>query len=192
MVPFWFMLPLPSCLVAIGSLVHCVMFSLVIVLSWDYQFCVLIGWFLSCVQSCLLQVAMSLAVSQYQVRKVRTCILGSSDFASSTQECELPRTGGHKSGNSANGTAAYLIISVSSPPVIYTVLQYNEISNTLPLLFSCKHINSHKNVVRGTCMHYSETKYYIKQRCLFSVSLKTWIATKNDIKHHCLFVFFKI
>ncbi len=103
----------------------------------------------------------------------RFSILGSSDFASSTQECELPRTGGHKSGNSANGTAAYLITSVSSPPVIYTVLQYNEISNTLPLLFSCKHINSRKNVVRGTCMHYSETKYYIKQRCLFSVSLKT-------------------
>ncbi len=71
MVPVWFMLPLPSCLFAIGSLVHCVMFSLVIVLSCDYQFCLLIGWFLSCVQSCLLQVAMSLAVSQYQVRKVR-------------------------------------------------------------------------------------------------------------------------
>ncbi len=121
----------------------------------------------------VMSVAMSLAVSQYQVRKVRTCILGSSDFASSTQECELLRTGGHKSGNSANGTAAYLITSVSSPPVIYTVLQYNEISNKLPLLFSCKHINSRKNVVRGTCMHYSETKYYIKQRCLFSVSLKT-------------------
>ncbi len=40
-----------SMCVAIGSLVHCVMFSLVIVLSCDYQFCVLIGWFLSCVQS---------------------------------------------------------------------------------------------------------------------------------------------
>ncbi len=157
MVSVWFMLPLPSCLFAIGSLVHCVMFSLVIVLSCDYQFCLLIGWLLSCVQSCLLQVAMSLAASQYQVRKVRTCVLGSSDFASSTQECELPRTGGHKSGNSANGTAAYLITSVSSPPVIYTELQYKEISNTLPLLFSCKHINSRKNVVRGTCMHYSET-----------------------------------
>ncbi len=56
--------------------------------------------------------------SQYQVHKVRTCVLGSSDFG---------RT------NSANGTAAYLITSVSSPLVIYTVLQYNEIYNTLPL-----------------------------------------------------------
>ncbi len=80
MFPVWFMLPLPSCLFAIGSLVHCVMFSLVIFLSCDYQFCLLIGWLLSCVQSCLLQVAMSLAVSQYQVRKVRTCVLGGSDF----------------------------------------------------------------------------------------------------------------
>ncbi len=51
MFPVWFMLSLPSCLFAIGSLVHCVMFSLVIVLSCDYQFCLLIGWFLSCVQS---------------------------------------------------------------------------------------------------------------------------------------------
>ncbi len=51
MVPVWFMLPLPSCLFAIGSLVQCVMFSLVIVLSCDYQFCLVIGWFLSCVQS---------------------------------------------------------------------------------------------------------------------------------------------
>ncbi len=47
----------------------------------------------------------TVAVSQYQVRKVRTCVLGSSDFASSTRECELLRTGGHKSGNSANGTS---------------------------------------------------------------------------------------
>ncbi len=30
-------------------------------------------------------------VSQYQVHKVRTCVLGSSDFASSTRECELPQ-----------------------------------------------------------------------------------------------------
>ncbi len=73
------------------------------------------------------------AVPQYKVRKVRTCVLGSSDFASSTRECELLRTGGHKSGNSENGTAAYLITSVSSPPVSYNTIQYNEISNTLTL-----------------------------------------------------------
>ncbi len=53
MVSVWFMLPLPSCLFAIGSLVHCVMFSVVIVFSCHYQLCLLIGWFLSCVQSCL-------------------------------------------------------------------------------------------------------------------------------------------
>ncbi len=28
MVPVWYMLPLPSCLFAIGSLVHCVMYDL--------------------------------------------------------------------------------------------------------------------------------------------------------------------
>ncbi len=67
------------------------------------------------------------AVSQYQVRKVRSCVLGSSDFPSSTREW----TGEHKSGNSANGTAAYLITSVSSP--IYTVLQYDEIRYQTPL-----------------------------------------------------------
>ncbi len=39
-----------------------------------------------------------MAVSQYQVRKFRICVLGSSDFASSTRECELLRTGGWKSG----------------------------------------------------------------------------------------------
>ncbi len=70
----------------------------------------------------------SKAVSQYQVRKVRTCVLGSSDFTSSTRECELLRTGEHKSGNSANGTAVYLITSVSSP-----VLQYDEIRYQTPL-----------------------------------------------------------
>jgi len=46
----------------------------------------------------------TLTVSQYQLRKVRTCVLGSSDLASSTQENELPRTRGRKSGSSANGT----------------------------------------------------------------------------------------
>ncbi len=100
------------------------------------------------------------AVSQYQVRKVRTCVLGSSDFASSTQECELLRTGGHKSGNSANGTAVYLITSVSSPKL--STLYYNttkyDIKHHCLLLFSCKHINSRKNVVQGTYMHYSANK----------------------------------
>ncbi len=86
------------------------------------------------------------AVSQYQVRKVRTCVLGSSDFASSTRECELPRTGGHKSGNSANGTAVYLITSVSSPnTVLHNTTKYN-IKHHCLSLFSCKHINSRKNV----------------------------------------------
>ncbi len=113
-------------------------------------------------------------------------------------------TGGHKSGNSANGTAAYLITSVSSPKL--STLYYNTtkyIKHHCLFLFSCKHINSRKNVVQGTYMHYSETKYYIKQRCLFSVSFNshknvvhatpTCITIKqNDIKHHCLFVFFKI
>ncbi len=106
------------------------------------------------------------AVSQYQVRKVRTCVLGSSDFTSSTRECELPRMGEHKSGNSANGTAVYLI--VSSP-----VLQYDEIRYQTPLpLFVFMYINSRKNIFQGTYIHYSENKYYIKQRCLFSVSFK--------------------
>ncbi len=131
------------------------------------------------------------AVSQYQVRKVRTCVLGSSDFASSTRECELSRTGGHKSGNSANGTAAYLITSVSSPKL--STLYYNmtkyDIKHHL-FLFSCKRINSRKNVVQGTyILHYSETKYYIKQRCLFSVSFNILIATKkcgscNGYRHY--------
>ncbi len=114
------------------------------------------------------------AVSHYQVRKVRSCVLGSSDFASST------RTGGHKSSNSANGTAAYLITSVSSPklsPLYYNTTKY-DIKHHCLFLFSCKHINSRKNVVQGTYIHYSENKYYIKQRCLFSVSFKILIATK--------------
>ncbi len=102
----------------------------------------------------------TVAVSQYQVRKVRTCILGSSDFTSSTQECELPRTGGHKSGNSANGTAAYLITSVSSPKL--STLYYNttkyDIKHHCLFLFTCKHINSRKNVVQGMYIHYSEKK----------------------------------
>ncbi len=88
----------------------------------------------------------TLAVSQYQVRKVRTCVLGSSDFA---------RTGGHKSGNSANGTAVYLITSISLPKL--STLYYNttkyDIKHHCLFLFSCKHINSRKNVFQGT---YSE------------------------------------
>ncbi len=117
------------------------------------------------------------AVSQYQVHKVRTCVLGSSDFASSTRECELPRTGGHKSGNSANGTAVYLITSVSSATLYYNTTKY-DIKHHCLFLFSCKHINRRKNVFQGTYIHYSENKYYIKQRCLFSVSFKILIATK--------------
>ncbi len=121
-----------------------------------------------------------MAVSQYQVRKARTCVLGSSDFASSTRECELPRTGGHKSGNSANGTEAYFITSVSSPKL--STLYYNttkyDIKHHCLFLFSCKHINSRKNVVQGMYIHYSENKYYIKEHCLFSVSFKILIATK--------------
>ncbi len=81
------------------------------------------------------------AVSQYQVCKVRTCVLGSSDFPSSTRECELPRTGELKSGNSANGTAVYLITSVSSPKL--STLYYNmtnyDIKHHCLYLFSCKH-----------------------------------------------------
>ncbi len=63
------------------------------------------------------------------------------------------RTG--DTSNSANETAAYLIASVSSPiSVYYTALQYNEISNTLPLFAFCfVNINSRKNVVQGTYIH---------------------------------------
>ncbi len=121
--------------------------------------------------------SMTLSVSQYQVRKVWTCVLGISDFTSSTRECDLLRTGGHKSGNSANGTAVYLITSVSSPTLYYNTMKYDIIHHCL-FLFSCKHINSRKNVFQGTYIHYSEKTYYIKQHCLFSVSFRILIATK--------------
>ncbi len=39
----------------------------------------------------------TISVSQYQLRKVQTCILGSLNLASSTRECELLRMGGLKS-----------------------------------------------------------------------------------------------
>ncbi len=42
----------------------------------------------------------TISVSQYQLRKVQTCILGSSNLSSSAWECKL------KSSNSASGTAA--------------------------------------------------------------------------------------
>ncbi len=118
----------------------------------------------------------------YGSLRVRVRIFGpvktsSSDFASSTRECELPRTGGHKSSNSANGTAAYLITSVSSPTLYYNTTKY-DIKHHCLFLFSCKHINSRKKLFQGTYIHYSEKTYYIKQRCLFSVSFKILIATK--------------
>ncbi len=136
------------------------------------------------------------------IRRFSISSTQSSDFASSTRECELLRTGGHKSSNSANGTAVYLITSVSSPTLYYNTTKY-DIKHHCLFLFSCKHINSCKNVFQGTYIHYSENKY-IKQRCLFSVSFKILIATKNVvharrtritikrnyIKH--LFIFFKI
>ncbi len=78
------------------------------------------------------------AISQYQVRKVRTCVLGSSDFAISTRECELPRTGGHKSGNSANGTAVYLITSARLSYLHFITIRRN-ISNTTASF--CFHVN---------------------------------------------------
>ncbi len=92
------------------------------------------------------------------------------------------RTQGHKSSNSANGTTAYLITSVSSltSTRYYNTTKYN-IKHHCLFLFSCKHINSCKKIVQGTYMHYSETKYYIKQRCLFSVSLK--ILSDKKIYH---------
>ncbi len=93
----------------------------------------------------------SARVSQYQVRKCRTCILGSSDFASPTQECELPGMGWRKSGSSANGTPAYFIAHLgycNFPHCIYNKTKYD------------KPINSRRNVVQGTYIHYNETKYY--------------------------------
>ncbi len=77
-----------------------------------------------------------------------------------------------KSGNSANGTAAYLITSVSSPRLLQSsslYLQTKYIKHHCLFSFSFKHINSRRNVVQGKYMHYNETKYYIKH-CLFSFS----------------------
>ncbi len=100
------------------------------------------------------------AVSQYQVCKVQNCVLSILDFASSTWECELPRTGGHKSGKSANGTAAFLLTSVSSTiSTLYYYMRKYDIKHHCIFLFSSKHINSRKNVVQGTYIHYSEILY---------------------------------
>ncbi len=103
-------------------------------------------------------------VSQYNIYIYANFGLCSSDFTSSTQECELPRTGRCKSGNSAKSSVGYLIMSVSLPWLycnfphcIYNETKY-DIKHHFLSTFSFKHINSRRNVVQE---HYNETKYYI-------------------------------
>ncbi len=88
------------------------------------------------------------AVSQYQVRKVWTCVLSSSVIRQMEQQ----------------RTWSYLH---------YITIRRNTIPNTTASF--CFYVNIlivTKKIVQGTNMHYSETKYYIKCCCLFSVSFK--------------------
>ncbi len=60
------------------------------------------------------------------------------------------------------------------------------ISNTCLFLFSCKHIIlgliAAKNVVQGACIHYSEIKYDIKQRCLLDLPKTNYILCLTTIE----------
>ncbi len=70
-------------------------------------------------------------------------------------------------------TAAYLITSVSSPWLLQSsslYLQTKYIKHYCLFSFSFKHINSRRNVVQGTCIHYNETKYI--KHCLFSFTFE--------------------
>ncbi len=75
------------------------------------------------------------------------------------------------SANSAKSSVLDYISQLASATVIYLTVFTEEINETpLPLSLSFKHINSRRNVVQGTYIHYNETNYYIKH-CLFHFNI---------------------